>query len=247
MSASNKDSTVPYGLTNESSQDGESHDDYGFFSWPGGKYGINLGSHESPKDIIGKSAYAFFLIPNLWSFILALIVVAFQLYLFWIMWVDSKNVTNSDFRESQSEYIMGMIGAVFMLTLRVLPDIGRGMELLSMGLGLSYRWAYRHEDRTKSFDAKLTFVGIVDLLVGASCVCVGIQYSLNKSVSVVSTITRATVAVFISGIDEHMYSFLNYWGRPGWVRWAEGQMEKNYGSKSESGSPAELIHDAQVH
>eukprot|EP00566_Odontella_aurita_P021376 CAMPEP_0113536820 /NCGR_PEP_ID=MMETSP0015_2-20120614/6476_1 /TAXON_ID=2838 /ORGANISM="Odontella" /LENGTH=225 /DNA_ID=CAMNT_0000436233 /DNA_START=87 /DNA_END=765 /DNA_ORIENTATION=- /assembly_acc=CAM_ASM_000160 len=199
---------------------------------PGGKYGVNFGTHDSPKELLGGSAYTYFLVPNVWSFLVALTVVAFQLYLFWLMWTDAEPVSNQDFRTS-NDHITGLVGAVFMLALRVLPHIGRGMELLSIGLGLTFRFAHLPEFRKKSFDLKLTFAAIIDLLVGASCVAVGIRFSLNKAAGIRSTITSATVAVFIEAIDEHMYSFLEYWGRPGWVRWAESQIEKNYGSRPE--------------
>ncbi|KAL7538299.1 hypothetical protein ACHAWF_006046 [Thalassiosira exigua] len=218
--------------------DGPRADDFGFLSWPGGKYGMNFGTHESPKDIVGDSAYAYFLVPNLWSFLVALVVVAFQLYLFWLMWDDAGKATNADFRETESEFVAGLVGASFMIILRVLPDIGRGLELLAMGAGITLRFAHLPEFKRKRFDAKLLFVAVVDLLVSVGCVCVGVRFSLNKAVSVLRTITSATVAVFIAGIDESTHKFLAYWGAPTWLLWAESQVEKKYGSRPDESEPA---------
>lgn len=210
------------------SEDGEH--EFSFWYWPGGPHIINLGTHESPADIIGSSAYSYFLVPNAWAIFLALIVVVFQCYLFVILWRDGDEVTNDDFREDSKNRALGITGAVFMLILRVLPRIGQGFELIGMGLGLVRRDISK--PRTYELDVRLLFVGIVVLLVATGCVCVGIRFALNKASTVVRTITIATVALFIEGIDEHMYSFLKYMSRPAWHEWSTKLLEDEYGDSN---------------
>ena len=203
--------------------------DFGFFYWPGGIFILNFGTHESPKDLIGSSAYAYFLINNLWACLLALVVVVFQMYLFWILWVGSEEVTNEDFQDD-SDYIIGLIGASFMLALRVLPHLGRSMELFFMGTGLTRTFKSK-QVHLRQCDIRLVVVGLLDMLVAAACVCVGVRYALNQGSSTLRTITIATIAVFIEGIDEYMYNFLDYWSRPAWIRWKNYQIEKSYGNR----------------
>lgn len=230
-----------YGTTKveeaDAAQDPEGHTQlkhYGLFSWPGGPTVVNFGTDESPKDLIGTSAYAFFLVPNVWSFLLALMVASFQCYLFVILWNDAATVTNVDFRANESDRIAGIVGAAFMLSMRVLPRIGQGMELLSLGLGLTmrrFRRPHLAASSFKEFDVRLVFVGGITLLVLSGCVCTGMRYALNKSASVYRTVTSATVAIVIEGIDESMYSFLKYWSRPSWIQWANASLEKDYGHR----------------
>mmetsp|Transcript_23051 Transcript_23051/g.46773 ORF Transcript_23051/g.46773 Transcript_23051/m.46773 type:complete len:234 (-) Transcript_23051:212-913(-) len=199
------------------------------FYWPGGPTILNFGTRDSPKDVIGNSAYAFFLIPNLWSFLLALMVSGFQLFLFAILWNDAGVISNEDFRD-ESQRVIGIMGAVFLLSMKVLPLFGQGMQLLGLGMGITVRHSHVESASLKKFDAKLVFVGVITLLVSIGCACVGVRFSLNKGASVFRTITNATVAVFVAGIDESMFSFMKYWARPGWLEWALAVLEKDYGS-----------------
>ena len=164
---------------------------------------MEFGNDESPKDLIGGSSYVYFLIHNLWTFLFGLSVVVFQLFLFWVLWDSAGERINEDFRGS-SEWITGLVGASFMLLLRVWPNVGRGIELLCMGTGLTKR---RVKELTRKeptllsrCEWRLMCVGLLDLTVSVACLFVGYRYSMNRSTSVLRTITTATVAVFIAGL-----------------------------------------------
>ena len=222
---------------------------FGFFSWPGGKYILDFGTDESPKDLIGGSAYVYFLIHNLWTFLFGLSVVVFQLFLFWVLWDSAGERINEDFRGS-SEWISGLVGASFMLLLRVWPNVGRGTELLFMGTGLTKR---RVKELTRKeptllsrCEWRLMCVGLLDLTVSVACLFVGYRYSMNRSTSVLRTITTATVAVFIAGIDEHMYKFWDYWGNPEWIKWKDAEIDREYGDRKDFGSMDNLHPDIFV-
>ena len=237
------------GLGFKNQEDDAGSKQFGFFSWPGGKYLLDFGTDESPKDLIGGSAYVYFLIHNLWTFLFGLSVVVFQLFLFWVLWDSAGERINEDFRGS-SEWISGLVGASFMLLLRVWPNVGRGTELLCMGTGLTKR---RVKELTRKeptllsrCEWRLMCVGLLDLTVSVACLFVGYRYSMNRSTSVLRTITTATVAVFIAGIDEHMYKFWDYWGNPEWIKWKDEEIEKRYGSRDDFGTMDNLHPDIFV-
>ena len=237
------------GLGFKNQEDDAGSKQFGFFSWPGGKYLLDFGTDESPKDLIGGSAYVYFLIHNLWTFLFGLSVVVFQLFLFWVLWDSAGERINEDFRGS-SEWISGLVGASFMLLLRVWPNVGRGTELLCMGTGLTKR---RVKELTRKeptllsrCEWRLMCVGLLDLTVSVACLFVGYRYSMNRSTSVLRTITTATVAVFIAGIDEHMYKFWDYWGNPEWIKWKDAEIDREYGDRKDFGSMDNLHPDIFV-
>ena len=236
------------GLGFKNQEDDAGSKQFGFFSWPGGKYLLDFGTDESPKDLIGGSAYVYFLIHNLWTFLFGLSVVVFQLFLFWVLWDSAGERINEDFRGS-SEWISGLVGASFMLLLRVWPNVGRGIELLCMGTGLTKRrvtCSTGVTSRLSKCEWRLMCVGLLDLTVSVSCLLVGYQYSVNRATTVLRTITTATVSVFIAGIDEHMYKFWDYWGNPEWIKWKDEEIEKRYGSRDDFGTMDNLHPDIFV-
>ena len=197
----------------------------GPFSWPGGSTFVNFNTDESPKEMIGKSAYAFYLTPNIWSKILAGTVVAFQFFLFKLLWEDLGDVQIDGFWQNDRDFFKGLLGATFMLSLRVLPKIGMGMQLLGVGIKTS-------KTTSKEVWSPLIFVGATSLTVAVGCLLVGMKFALNKRASVYRTIIGATLALNVESIDESMFSFLRYWGSPAWIMWANEEVEKKYGDSS---------------
>mmetsp|Transcript_21407 Transcript_21407/g.42866 ORF Transcript_21407/g.42866 Transcript_21407/m.42866 type:complete len:259 (+) Transcript_21407:87-863(+) len=211
--------------------------DFGLFSWPGGSTLIHFGTYQSPLEIIGESTYAYFLIPNVWAFFVASLVIAFQLYLFYILWDDSAEDEDQQAIVKDGEYIAGLIGGCVMLALRILPNLGQSLEILAMGLGLSTRNFYDKKgikkfEGIKKCDCALIFVALTKLAVEVACVVVGLRFSLNRGSTIRATVTLTTVALFVEAIDERMYAFYHYWGNPKWVAWADAVVINKYGTIS---------------
>jgi len=204
---------------------------------PGGNFLLNFGAVDTPLNIIGPSSYRFFLFPNIWAFGLALLIVAFQAALFYILWKDTKDLKTQEFESSMDRWI-GIMCACFVLALKLLPEFGKGMELLWFGM----RDLCRSSATTKRTEYNslqlvlLLAVGFVIFGVAALCVWVGITSSLKQG-SVSAIITRATIATWIEGMDEHMFSFLKHFSDPTWYSYATDWLEQKYGeNKPELGA-----------
>ena len=195
---------------------------------PGGRFVIfNFHTGESPLEIIDKSAYCYFLFANIWTFAISFAIVGFQVVLFYFLWKDTKDIETKVFTGSTSREVAIMC-ASFVLALKVLPQLGQGLELALVGVKGFYGDDQDKKELGVLQSIKLVWVGVVIFAVAALCVWVGITASLKQS-TVSDVITRATVATWIEGLDENMYTFIKHFSKPDWFTDAIGRLQKGYG------------------
>lgn len=204
---------------------------------PGGWLFFDFGTNESPQEIIGESAYCFFLIPNAWSFLLAIGILGFQVVLFIILWYDTRD-DNDTGDLSGRDRTAGIVGAAFLLALRVSTHLGQGFELMVMGLFsffpcLPNCLPFCKSDKQRDYEdhkdrAFLLFcVGLVMFAVASMTIWIGVETAL-RSDTVTLVITKVTVATFIERVDEDMYAVLKYFSKPKWYEEAMEKLGSNY-------------------
>jgi len=173
-------------------------------------------------ELIGESAYVYFLFPNFWVKTLAVLIVGFQTALFYVLWKDSQDdedvATNVQFGGGIDEKWVGTMSASFVLGLKLLPQFGQGIEL--MWKGGNNRWFL------------IFWVGFVMFAVDALCVWLGITISLKQS-NVTGVIVRVTAATWIESLDEQMYKVVEYYSRPAWYKSMCDIIKERYSENAE--------------
>lgn len=207
--------------------------------WPGGPTIVNLGTNEDPLEILGESAYVHFFIGNVWSFVGAFAIVAFQAYLLFVLLRDVMNVDQDQVPEGADKRL-ALASAMLLLALRILPHLGQGLELLWKGCKgfcrCFQKWLGHDNSGEESLPYEtslwssitLIWVGIVEIGIGGVTVAIGVLTALNVVATLTSIITRVTVATFIEGVDETAYAFLKYWSKPEWYNESQKRLKNHF-------------------
>lgn len=199
-------------------------DDEGFFQgWM-----LSFETTDEPREIIGNSAYVFFLMRDMVAPVYASIVVLFQIYLMVIYMYDflSMSEIGTVVRSGKTavEITWAVVGAAFLLTVRTLPGIGRGMNLVMLAMK---RTPSPNPNAHRKY-WKLWVVGCFELVIALLTVAVG-AVAASRATTSRTVITSSVVAVLIESIDESAFGTLRYFTKPKWYDRKLDELVLDYG------------------
>ena len=121
---------------------------------------VSLGTSEYPLDIIGQSAYVYLLIPGGVGRLLFVLIYAFQVALLVFLAYEVDDSRDEIFVSDFPEWV-GYMSAAFLLSLRTLPHIGQGLELM-----LRPWWKCKETDNKCRYNADNIFQAFSLFVVG---------------------------------------------------------------------------------